>query len=354
MGDSTQISWCDATFNPWWGCEKVSPACAHCYAERDANRYGNRGLWGADHKIRFLSDANWRKPLAWAAKARDGLLPDGSENEDGHRPRVFTASMADVFEERRELLLPRQRLFELIAETPELDWLVLTKRAEEAYDFAAVEGLPGNVWLGVSVENEAYTWRVDVLREIPAAVRFLSVEPLLGSLFPDRPMTGMPGGATAQSAAKGDPCDVAAARTVPDGQGEPVEHEGPGRAHRAPLDLTGIHWVIVGGESGPRGKARPMHPAWVREVRDAVALADPRPAFHMKQWGSWTPDPNGLDAAAVWVKTDGTRVTDFQADVYDIDLNRAVRMRYAGPRPGDGGKYLDGVDHCEFPELALA
>jgi hypothetical protein len=73
----------------------------------------------------------------------------------------------------------------------------------------------------------------------------------------------------------------------------------------------------------------------------------------MKQWGSWTPDPNGLDPASVWVKPDGTRVTDFQADVYDIDLNFAVRMRYAGPRPGDGGKYLDGSDYCEFPTPGL-
>jgi hypothetical protein len=103
-----------------------------------------------------------------------------------------------------------------------------------------------------------------------------------------------------------------------------------------------------------------LHPAWVREVRDAVfsfgaegigVVRDlpPRPAFHMKQWGSWTPDPNGLDPNAVWVTLEGRMVTSLQIEAYDLEVDGAVRMRYAGPRPGDGGKYLDGRDYCEFP-----
>jgi protein gp37 len=386
MGDSTQISWCDATWNGWWGCEKVSPACAHCYAERDSNRYGHRGLWGADHRFRWLSDANWQKPMLWAAHARNGLLPGGKtpipEGAYGiaRRPRVFAMSMADVFEERDELELPRLRFMRLIEKTPELDWLVLTKRPEFArdwlrnYNFRAFSSVgegpsPPNLWLGVSIENAAFTWRVEVLLDIPVRVRFLSCEPLLGSLFPEiasRP--GTTGGSSTGLNAKDDP-----AATTPDARAEregarPVDTRGSGHARsRAPLDLgfngvgaPGIDWVIVGGESGPRSKARPTHPAWVREIRDVVLGEgrenDPqpygpwtRPALHFKQWGSYTPDPNGIDPDAVWVKLDGTRVSSFQADVYGIDLNHAVRMRYAGPRPGDGGKYLDGTDWCEFP-----
>jgi protein gp37 len=353
VGDSSAISWCDATFNGWWGCEKVSPACAHCYAERDSNRYGQDGLWGKDHRIRLLSDDNWRKPLLWAARAREGKMPDGSENLDGHRPRVFTASMADVFEERLDLDPLRKRLFELIAATPELDWLVLTKRPpslrdlvtsgdvyESIWDTEDHWSLRPNIWMGVSIENAAFTWRADALRAIPARVRFLSCEPLLGSLFPETQPLGRsaPAGETAVEAA-------------PEG--------GTERRRRASLDLTGIDWVIVGGESGPRAKARPTHPAWVREIRDAVQLAPHRPALHFKQWGSWTPDEFGRDPNGVWVNPNGSVVTSFQADVYEDVLHEgAVRMRYAGPRPGDGGKFIDGTDHCEFPpsaaELVLA
>jgi hypothetical protein len=228
--------------------------------------------------------------------------------------------------------------------------------------------------MGVSIENAAFTWRADVLRQIPAACRFLSCEPLLGTLFPgdrrthpslrylDRPIADRPGGATDRHEAKDDPLSQYGLTRRPDRGGtRPVDTRESGSARRAPLDLTRIDWVIIGGESGPRGKARPTHPDWVREIRDAVLAQGredtpqqyapwTRPALHFKQWGSWTPDPNGIDPNAVWVKPDGTRVTSFQADVYDIDLTHAVRMRYAGPRPGDGGKYLDGVDWCEFPE----
>lgn len=194
MAEQSKIEWCDATFNPWWGCEKVSPACAHCYADTLSKRYAaGKQLWGAGHEFRFFGDKHWQEPLKWAR-----LLP----SKLGRRPRVFCASMADVFEERPELHEPRARLFHLIDETPELDWLILTKRPEFMRDWLnaniasraerdgealrwktwAQRPFP-NVWLGVSIENARFTWRADVLREIPAAVRFISAEPLLGSLF---------------------------------------------------------------------------------------------------------------------------------------------------------------------------
>jgi len=290
-GDTT-IGWCDATFNPWWGCERVSPGCAHCYADTWAKRVGEGGLWsdgaGAEHRIRHSSDQNWRQPLVWAEKARAGLLPNG-KSAYGRRPRVFCSSMADVFEPRKDLGEPRERLFALIAATPELDWLVLTKRPEYAKHILAApmfwlgvnghllqmahEVLPGsmgdwasgrsvlpNVWLGTSIENARHTYRARLLASIPAALRFVSAEPLLGSLYPEL------GPGVGQNAVS------SAALTV-------GELERPGRA---PLDLTGIGWVIAGGESGPH--ARPHRLAWTYEV--VQACKDAQVPVFVKQLGA--------------------------------------------------------------------
>jgi protein gp37 len=278
----TPIEWCDETFNPWWGCERVSPGCAHCYADTLATRYGFGETWGDGHGFRFFGGKHWDEPLKWAR-----LLPA----KLGRRPRVFCASMADVFEERPELEGHRARLFSLIHETPELDWLILTKRPEFARDWLStvstgdrrdpVEWLPWNdhplpnVWLGVSIENARYTWRADVLREIPAAVRFISAEPLLGSLY-DREgtwtkaqrqssgtlSTRLHASSSDASARRRDTTSTSSsspAATIPStSSAAGAEHRGESsrRSNRAPLDLTGIDWVIVGGESGP--KARPI------------------------------------------------------------------------------------------------
>jgi protein gp37 len=329
VADESAISWTDATFNPWIGCAKVSPACAHCYAETLAvNRMGLRdekAVWGAGAARRITADATWRKPLRWERLAQEGLLPNGKENPDGHRPRVFCASMADVFEPRYDLESSRWRLFDLIAATPSLDWLILTKRPEVARTFLVdgrqatpdevdegyelgwapplyYDGRAGtesgdigpvplpNVWLGVSIENSRFTWRADVLREIPAVVRFISAEPLLGSLFEPTPAHGR---------------QILA-----------------GRRLRGPLYLGGIDWVIIGGESGGRA-SRPMRAGWARELRDAVLdratrLGESRPALHFKQWGSY--DEDGV---------------------------------YRGPSPKASGKLLDAVEWCEFPRVAV-
>jgi protein gp37 len=245
MAEHTAIPWCDHTFNPWWGCEKVSPGCAHCYAETLANRF-HEGLWGLGHSFRFFSDKHWAAPLAWNRKAE----------AEGVRKRVFCASMADVFEEREELEEHRQRLFALINATPQLDWLLLTKREQAMQDwFAAYYDRPAptghttdpplpNLWLGVTIENAHYTYRADILREIPAAVRFISAEPLLGNLFANsRPSFVRPG------------------------------ESKPWPSTLVPLDLTGIDWLIAGAESGP--KARPMDEEWVRELRDTSLTTRP-------------------------------------------------------------------------------
>lgn len=237
MADTTGIEWTDATFNPWWGCERVSPACAHCYADTLARRYGH-DLWGTGRSRRFFTDQHWARPRKW----------DRDAAARGVRTRVFCASMADVFEDLDELEPWRERLWTLIIETPRLDWQLLTKRPENVGRMVPwADDWPANVWIGTSIENSRHTFRADILRELPAPVRFISAEPLLGSLFLN------------------------------------------GKPNRQPLDLTDIHWLIAGGESGPRH--RPMEMEWVRELRNACRESSV--AFFYKQQGGRTPKAGG-------------------------------------------------------------
>jgi protein gp37 len=185
-----------------------------------------------------LSEQHWRGPLRWNRAAEAA----------GHRARVFCASMADVFEPHADLDRWRTRLWELIAATPQLDWQLLTKRPENVAEMVPWgEDWPANVWIGASIENSRFTYRADLLRALPAAVRFVSAEPVLGSLFLN------------------------------------------GKPNRRPLDLTGISWLIAGGESGPRH--RPLDLGHVRELRDACRAAGT--AFFFKQIGGRTPKAGG-------------------------------------------------------------
>lgn len=251
MGEYSKIEWTTHTFNPWWGCVKVSEACKHCYAESWAKRVGQK-VWGIDTKRRTFGDAHWNQPITWntaAAKAKD-------------RPRVFCASMADVFEEREELDPLRARLWQLIEATPNLDWLLLTKRPQAIARKAGwSRDWPENVWLGATVElQKRADEALPYLAEIPAKVRFISAEPLLG------------------------PLDL-----------------------RRWLGET-IDWVITGGESGP--KARPASPAWFRELLLQCTQAEV--AFHFKQWGDWAPGISanlpGVKQARITSATDGTQM----------------------------------------------
>lgn len=263
MQNST-ISWTDHTFNLVWGCQKVSPGCTNCYAETLAKRYGF-DVWGpAKTTARRTMSANyWRQPLRWNEAARKAEK----------RARVFCCSMADVFEDHPTNAQERPRLWELIKQTPWLDWLLLTKRPENFRAFLPsgfrVEPWP-NVWLGTSVENQEYAEkRIPYLLDVPAKVRFLSCEPLLGPVElwrfdeEDQALRGIgiirSGGMTP---------------STPDSLPERYDDS-----------YAGIDWIIAGGESGHG--ARPMHPDWARSLRDQAQTAGV--AFHFKQWGEYTP-----------------------------------------------------------------
>ncbi|MGH3950807.1 MAG: DUF5131 family protein [Pseudonocardiaceae bacterium] len=222
MADRSAIEWTEATWNPVTGCSKVSPGCAHCYAETFAERW--RGV--PDHPyeqgfdLRFWPD-RLEQPLRW------------------RRPRViFVNSMSDLFHEDIPLDYI-ERVFSVMGEACWHTFQVLTKRHERMAELASELAWHPNVWMGVSVENQRFVQRADYLRTVPAAVRFISAEPLLGRL--ER------------------------------------------------LDLSGIDWLIAGGESGARH--RPMRAEWVRELRDRCADSDV--AFFFKQWGGRTPKAGG-------------------------------------------------------------
>ena len=234
MAIETEIAWTDSTFNPWWGCVKVSDGCDNCYANSLASRWGH-DVWGHDKERRFLSESNWNQPLLWNSAA----------NEIGERKKVFCASMADVFERRDDLVPHRKRLLSLINHTASLDWQVLTKRPQnikkllpENYNY------PPNLWLGTSVEHQdAADKRIRyLLAHDRAVVRFLSCEPLLG------------------------PVDIR-------------KHLQPG-PNGAKID-----WVIVGGEAGHH--ARPMNPLWAKSLIEQCQEAG-TPVFY-KQWGDYVP-----------------------------------------------------------------
>jgi protein gp37 len=234
MAKNSSIEWTDHTFNPWWGCSKVSPACLHCYAEAWAKRVGEK-VWGTHSKRRFFGASHWQEPLRWEAEAAAKRV----------RRRVFCASMADVFERRSDLDSARQKLWDLIEATPSLDWLLLTKRPQNIRDLCRwLDDWPSNVWLGTTVENQMWARRrLPALLQYPARRRFLSCEPLLGPL---------------------ELSDWIIKR----------------QAGMFPID-----WVIAGGESG--ANARAMLPGWARDLRDQCANAEI--PFHFKQWGHWAP-----------------------------------------------------------------
>lgn len=230
MAQLSPIEWTDHTFNPWWGCFKVSEGCAHCYADTFAKRYGFN-IWGPATKTtrRTFGENHWNEPLKWNRIAEAA----------GKRARVFCASMADVFEAHEAATTERPKLWRLIEQTPYLDWLLLTKRPQNMLEMNPWTQWPANVWAMTSVENQAQAQaRIPTLLEVPAKIHALSVEPLL------------------------DEVDL-----------KPW--------------IKRLDWVIVGGESG-KG-ARPMQIAWVRRIRDLCIQAGV--SFFFKQWGVWSPDP---------------------------------------------------------------
>lgn len=271
MSDTTAIEWTDHTFNPWWGCSRVSPACRFCYADDQAKRYGHQ-VWRRHGPRRMLSDANWARPLKWNRDAERAGVP----------AKVFCASMADVFEDHPDVTEPRERLWGVIEATPWLCWQLLTKRPENITRMAPWgDSWPANVWMGTSVENQRYAdERLPLLLAVPAKVRFLSCEPLLGPV--DLKLTEEVDGCT---------CGVGPS-------GYYGMHERGCGLEMGPH--WGISWVIAGGESGGL-KARPMRPEWARSLRNQCQVAGV--PFLFKQWGSnrWVEHSAYDHAAQCWV-----------------------------------------------------
>jgi protein gp37 len=240
------------TFNPWWGCVKVSPACKFCYAETWDKRLGGNN-WGVNSNRRKFGDKHWNEPLKWNTYA--GQL--------GVRLKVFCASMADWAEDNDSIIYERERLFELIKATPNLNWLLLTKRMDKDI----LSKLPtdwsisnySNVWLGTTCENqEEANKRLPFLLKIPATIHFVSAEPLLG------------------------PIDFTKIYI----DGKFID------AFTSSFNYKLLDWVIVGGESGKL--ARPMHRDWVIEIARQTAKNDDV-KFFFKQWGEWQDGSNVIN-----------------------------------------------------------
>ncbi len=225
MAENSSIEWTEATWNPVAGCSIISPGCTNCYAMRMARRLeamgqskyagttrisGGRSKWNGTIR---LDENTLELPTTW----KTGRI-------------IFVNSMSDLFHDDVPLTFI-QKVFNTMEKTPRHTYQVLTKRAERLEELSSLLEWPANVWMGVSVENSDYLWRIDHLRRTGAVIKFLSLEPLLG----------------------------------------PLDE----------LDLRGIDWAIAGGESGPG--ARPMEVEWVRSIRDQCAASDV--AFHFKQWG---------------------------------------------------------------------
>jgi protein gp37 len=326
MGQNSAIEWTHHTFNPWRGCAKVSPGCAHCYAEVQSKRNPKTlGVWGANGTRPVAAESYWRQPLAW----------DKAAEAAGERHRVFCASLADVFEDRPELHVPRFRLMHLIRLTPHLDWLLLTKRPAGMLELIAQCGrvVPGrceqydetlfwlsdwvtgkppkNVWAGITAENQrCLEERRGHLEHFPAAIRFISYEPALG------------------------PLDLLKAS---------VAYVDPGHCESDRGISSRLDWLICGGESG--GNARPMHPEWARSIRDQCQAAGV--AFFFKQWGEWGP----LDQVpGLFERRTSPSVGPRLRWPWGIDGPGVAGVVQMGKKAA--GRLLDGREWNEMPKAA--
>lgn len=263
MGKNTKIQWSDHTFNPWWGCVKCDITCENCYANMFALRWGH-DVWGAHKSRRLFGEKHWNEPLRWDKQAA----------KDRIRAKVFCGSMCDVFEIHADiewnlkLDAGRERLWDLISRTPNLIWLLLTKRPENALPPGPNLDWPSNVWLGVSVGELKGLWRIPSLLQIPAKKRFLSAEPMIGQVFASRQ----------------------------------------------------LDWVIIGGESGQRARPFPIYDAiHLIEQCDYVGI----PVF-VKQMGTVWAKNTRVDLGAY------TGFPDYQT-VYQLGDRKGEDMSYWAP-----------------------
>lgn len=356
MGLNTEISWCDSTFNPWIGCTKVSLGCANCYAEaQDKFRSWTPNGWGKGKPRNRTSKSNWRQPIKWNREAEVQLLRAGLDKAllPYTRPLVFCASLADWLDNEVpiEWLVD---LLKLIHSTPNLNWLLLTKRpenwkhrVEKAVSFVEnvsikaneepspfahflsrwLVGLhPANIWIGTTVENqEMADKRIPEILKIPAKVRFLSCEPLLG------------------------PVDLTSAYLpCPNAEGVIQDPETGAYECCRKCDWTGIgnemgiNWVICGGESGHH--ARPMNPSWAFSLRDQCNAAGV--PFFFKQWGEWvTEDQSPQDIVLPGESRAPWASKDKDGDFTKGDLTNVFKV---GKKAA--GRELGGRKWNEFPK----
>lgn len=334
--ENSKIEWTDHTFNPWEGCTKVSPGCAHCYAATRNARFGGGTAtnWGPGAPRRRTSVQNWKQPLKWNHDSSSGVDEGVLLDKEIRKQRVFCASLADWLDDEVPIEWLAD-LLDLIRRTPHLDWQLLTKRPanwksrlDAVLDLLAIpeeddpayhlsdwildwynEKPPANVWVGTSVEDQQRAdERIPELLKIPARVRFLSCEPLL----------------------------------------EQVDLTKSAGLALAGLDgKTNIDWVICGGESGQH--ARPMHPDWARSLRDQCNAAGV--PFFFKQWGEWVPVNQSVPD-----KTVGP--SDAFPAAKSTVLQLDGREEFAFPRGAmtclkigkvAAGRLLDGREWSEFP-----
>lgn len=339
-------TWPGFTFNPWEGCQEVSPGCKNCYA-KDRNRHWHpvkkirKGKlvvvggkhWGKKAPRRMTSEAAWKKPLKWN---RDALAA-------GVRFKVFCASIADVFEDRPDLVAPRARLFALIEATPGLDWLFVTKRPENMVAMAPAswaKSWPVNVWAGCTVENqEMAEQRIPHLIRVPAAIRFLSMEPLLEAVDLDPPTCPTCGGHDSIAGT--------------DGATPFCREHGDEMAFGAWLDpcadakQAGISWIIVGGESGAQAKVRPFDVEWARSLVKQAREAGIAP--FVKQFGAHVVDSTETSS---WPT--GSRAVERLDEVGARIIQQGWRYRLRDGHGGDMAEWPEDIRIRAFPASPAA
>jgi len=371
MAENSKIEWTDHTFNPWMGCTKVSPGCQHCYAETMMDKRYGKVKWGPQGTRVRTSEAMWKKPLQWdndvwyeckdcgwrgshrltlahAEWAREICPNCRSFNTEFTHQRVFCASLADVFEDRPDVFLWRDDLFRLIEQTPNLDWLILTKRPENIK-----RTMPENVWLGVSVESQKEAnERIPLLQIIPVRIKFLSCEPLLGhinlseALEPDEEAwdevnaewddQNEPEEFVEECEAELDWVNYGNDLVYNPEHREWVNNR-RARAGFKTLKHGTIDWVICGGESGPG--ARPMNPMWAQELRNECQAAEI--PFFFKQWGEWITSLEKSDRInGHLIPPSSKYCIEWGKDWFPVKIGKKA-----------AGRLLDGREWNEWPRL---
>lgn len=327
MAETTKISWCDATFNPWIGCTKIGPGCDHCYAERDMDHRRHYVQWGSGKPRRRTSDNNWKKPYEWNAKPAK-LIKD---EWPGRKPRVFSASLADIFD--NEVPEDWQTDFwNVVEDCSALEWLIVTKRIGNVGKMSPPTWSRTNfshVILLITVVNQE-----EADRDIPKLIAIKESYPWLRIGLSIEPMLG--------------PIDLAGLCTG----WHFIDCLRGVRYHDAPIDVPSatqqcpsIDWVICGGESG--FDARPMNPAWVRTIRRQCA--DANVPFQFKQWGTWIPGEvySIGDSQGHARHIDGQEHRGKASHWWEGDVARGLISTKVGA--AIAGRMLDGIEHNGFP-----